>query len=50
MAQPEFWKGLGGAVFAGWGDVSPDIRGLTTAAELYTIGLGFATPSTGKNR
>lgn len=37
----EIWKGLGGALFAGWGDVSPDIKRLTTAAELYTIGLGL---------
>lgn len=37
----EFWKGLGGALFAGWGDVSPDISHLTTAAEFYTIGFGL---------
>ncbi len=37
----EFWKGLGGAVFAGYGDVAPAFDKLTTSAHLYTYGLGL---------
>jgi hypothetical protein len=37
----EVWKRVGGAVFAGYGDVAPTPDKLTTAARLYTYGLGM---------
>lgn len=37
----ELWKGLGGVVFAGLGDVAPSVDKLTTAAHLYTVGAGL---------
>jgi outer membrane protein assembly factor BamA len=36
-----FWKGLSGAVFAGWGDVAPELQELTTSSQLYAAGFGF---------
>ena len=36
-----FWKGLSGAVFAGWGDVAPELSQLTTSARLHAAGFGF---------
>jgi hypothetical protein len=39
--SPDIWKGLGCAVFAGYGDVAPSVDKLTTSAQLYTYGVGL---------